>query len=87
MMKRSLGRRALRKRTVVARSEEEDGGDALRGRQGRGQRWWCDSVYGVRKRMEVACSEAKVEVVACSEPGDKAVACSGTGIDDDMRRW
>jgi hypothetical protein len=37
--------------------------------------------------MEVACSEAKVEVVACSEAGDKAVACSGTGIDDDMRRW
>jgi hypothetical protein len=68
----------LRKRTVVARSEggrvEVNGGDTLRERRGR--RWWCDSVYGLRKRMVAACFEAGVEAAACFKAGDVAVVCS-----------
>jgi hypothetical protein len=66
----------LRKRMAVTRSEggrvEVDDGGATLSR-------------GLRKRMVVAWSEAKVEVVACSEARDEPATCFGAGIKDG--RW
>jgi hypothetical protein len=56
-----------------------NGGGVLRGRQGRGQRWWCDSVYGLRKRTAVAHSEASDEATTCSVAGNEVAVCSGPG--------
>jgi hypothetical protein len=72
---------------------EVDGGDALRGRRGRGRRQWSnnDQEWGtddLRKRMMVVCSEAGVDVEACSGARDEVAACSGVGIEDGRwRQW
>jgi hypothetical protein len=43
----------------------------------------------LRKRMAVACSEARVESTVCSRARDEAAACSGARIEDGRwrRRW
>jgi hypothetical protein len=80
----------------VAHSEggmvEVDGGGALRGRRGRGRRWWHDNdqewhVDSLRNRTAAVRSEVEVEAVACSEARDEAVACSGVGIEDSRWCW
>jgi hypothetical protein len=42
---------------------------------------------GLRKRMVVAWSEAKVEVVACSEARYEPATCFGARIEDGRWRW
>jgi hypothetical protein len=42
---------------------------------------------GLRKRMVVAWSEAKVEVVACSEARYEPATCFGARIKDGRWRW
>jgi hypothetical protein len=69
---------------------EVDGGDALRGRRGRGRRWWRDNdqercTDSLRKRTVATRFRAEVEAAACFGVWDEAVACSGAGIE--AGRW
>jgi hypothetical protein len=64
---------------------EVDGGDALRGRRGRGRQWWRDNdqercTDGLRKRTVAARFGAEVEAAARSGVRDEAVACRNTLI-------